>query len=626
MCGIAGLISRVIAPEEAARIASRMGATLSHSGPDGTGQYLEECDGAVVALSHTRLAIVDLQDEAAQPVELADRSLVLVYNGEIYNYRSLVTTQVRELADAAERSDTVALAALLAVNGPSVVSDLRGIFAFAAWDRSRKRLWLARDHLGVKPLYVYEGDGFVLFASEVRAILASGLVPRRVSHAGVLSHLVFGAPIEPLTMVDGVRALPPGSLLEIDCDVNCRSTHWWTLSAAVRVAQEQAFSDRQLGIEVSRAVREQLMADVEVGLFLSGGIDSTAIALACERTGAFPRAITLGFEGDETVDSVLATITAAKLGMKSHLKVFKRSDLIFELDAWLACQDQPSVDGLNVFLVSKAAKELGIRVVLSGIGGDEVFGGYRGFRRARAAGLVAALAKWTGLAPLIRHLPASGERDRRWPRLIELLGGSMPSYFATRSLRGVASTRDALGPEWSNLDPIPAAAWDECRANHDRMPMQSAIALDESAFYLRNVLLRDADQMGMAHSVEIRVPLLDVRLASLSIAGLAHGRGRGAHGKGALLRAMSNSWLNTIAGQSKRGFEVPLRKWMRSDETIRYLRTLIGNDTGDSGGPLMSLAHRSIDGLATGRESAFQALSYVSAVRWMRANGLTDDT
>jgi asparagine synthase (glutamine-hydrolysing) len=618
MCGIAGMIALDHSPSDVEAAVTRMTAALAHRGPDGHGVHAWHGGGLSVALGHRRLSIIDLSDEAAQPFVMKQNSAqALTYNGEIYNYRDLMDARVRARSPIAERSDTATLAVLFALDGIRCVPRLQGIFAFAVWQPSERRLTLARDHFGVKPLYWSRVGQSILFASEVRALLASGMVERRLEPRALASLLEFGAPTEPLTIVRGVQSLAPGATMTIDDQLAVREEQYWRLYPRDTPAEPESIAN-----ELARSVRSQLLADVPVGIFLSGGIDSTALAIAAQRSGAAACAISLFFEGSADSEEVQVRETARHLGLALHSSMLSSSSAAEALLSWMEAQDQPSVDGLNTYLVSRVAKEASLKVALSGLGGDEIFGGYEGYRRSRQwlqAGRWLRPLRWP-VQTSVRRMRIENEKASR---VIDVISGALSPYHASRAMRGMQAIAALL-----RARPVDAALTLEAAslaASFDAEPvLMRRLALLESTFYMRNVLLRDADQMGMSSAIEIRVPLLDPRLAEIAVSALGDPPSRGAMAKPLLVGAIADPLLTQLAAERKRGFSLPLNSWLRSPRSRSMFGELIGGSAKGFEVFRPGVPARVLERFDARRCTAYHLLSIVTTGMWLYRHGVSE--
>jgi len=577
MCGIAGIYSfGRVAPEldrgELARISER----LATRGPDGSGEWISE--DRRLGLAHRRLSILDLSDNAAQPMKSADGRFVISFNGEIYNYRSLRAQLEAAGARFRTTSDTEVLLHLYARNGAAMLPHLRGMFAFAIWDNYGRALFLARDPYGIKPLYTANDGKTFRFASQVKSLVAGGGVSREHDPAGITAFHLFGSVTEPFTLYRDVQALPAGHLQIIDAhgarDPQPFSNVAGVLAeGATRPAAASAL--RSLVREtLLDSVRAHLVADVEVGVFLSAGVDSGALlGLMRDASQQRIRALTLAFEefeGRAEDEAPLAAKVASYYGAEHVVRRVSKEEFDADLPLILDAMDQPSIDGINTWFVAKAAKEVGLKVAISGLGGDELLAGYSSFvdlpRWRRRFGPLAAMPGLGSLArALIRRLAPDVARNR--PKSLGMLeyANSWPGAYLLRrglflphELKSILDA-DVLARGLERLKPLQRIA--QSLVPDPGSDMGRVCAL-ESTQYMRNQLLRDADWAGMAHGIEIRVPLVDATaLASLAaiIPMLAPGLG-----KAALAAAPMRPLPEEIVSRSKTGFTVPTGAWTAS--------------------------------------------------------------
>ena len=579
MCGITGVLGTW--PEaRAAAIASRMIAALAHRGPDGGGLQARAAGRDTwLALAHARLSILDLSDAAAQPMRHDETGSLLIYNGEIYNYRELRTDLERQGHRFRSTGDTEVLLIALVSWGADALRRLNGMYAFAYWDGRGRRLMLGRDPLGIKPLLLARTDRGLVFASELRGLWRSGVVDPCVSPSAVRSFLTYGAVIEPETALSSVVAIPPGRVITATPDGRVGVPEGvWTLDQILQLPRGQASaSGRQPPPEptihraLEGAVRRHLVSDARLGVLLSGGIDSPLLAALADRApGHTPEFITVGFEGIPSSDVEFASAVATHLRGTHTVLTLSGRELSLQIPAAIAAMDQPTVDGINVFVVSSAASGAGIRVLLSGLGGDELFGGYTTFRRApvlaRFGRLVAAVApvltaldrkrrqQWSKVASA-RHIRACREAY-----LLQRAIHWGPSHPAMPAIDGPPDDFQVPPETWQRLGA--AATWD---AFHQ-------IAYLELSFYMRNQLLRDADIFSSAVAVEMRVPYLDLDVvtAAWHVAArdqIARGRGK------AILRQLLERLLPDVPHRRpKSGFTFAWNEWLRGP-----LKALVGD-------------------------------------------------
>lgn len=567
MCGIAAIFSyHTDAPPPARDQLLAMHDAMAPRGPDGDGLWMS--DEYRVAMAHRRLSIIDLSDAGAQPMANRDGSLRIVYNGEIYNYRALRDGLIAQGETFVSESDTEVLLHLYAKHGPDMVRLLRGMFAFAIWDERKRGLFLARDPYGIKPLY-YADDGRTLrLASQVKALLAGGGINTSPEPAGHAGFFLFGNVPEPYTLYRGIKSLPAGGSLWIDTSGRGEPRRWFDLTEELAAAAETPFDPDALRAALVDSVRHHMIADVPVGVFLSSGLDSaTLVSLAAEIEGSSLRTVTLGFDafrGREDDETPLAEEIARHCGTTHETRWITRDDFEAETERLFQAMDQPSIDGVNTYFVSKVATEAGLKVALSGVGGDELFGGYASFRE------VPLLVRTLGL---FRFLPGLGQAFR-WisaPLIRRMASPKYAGLFEYGATYGDAYLlRRGFYMPWElpqvlDADMVKEGLADLVLRNRLketvgglRTARQRMTAL-ESAWYMRNQLLRDSDWAGMAHSLEIRTPLVDVELLRAVAPMLA---GKAPAGKRDMALTPRQRLPETVLERPKTGFSVPVREWL----------------------------------------------------------------
>jgi asparagine synthase (glutamine-hydrolysing) len=577
MCGIAGVIGA--APPRVQPAVRRMMRAMIHRGPDDEG-YEERplgTDGAGLraGLGFRRLAILDLSPAGHQPMVNPATGDLIVFNGEIYNFRWL--RQRLESAGVSFRStgDTEVLLAALSTWGEAAFAELDGMFALAFYHAGSRRILLARDHVGIKPLYVGRAPGALVFASEIRAVLASGLVADDLSAAGVATFLAYGAPQDPLTVHRDVSSFPSGSYAWVDATAAqpatpLRARRYWRFPR-VAAAHSAAGAAETVRFQIDNAVRDQSVADVPLGLFLSGGIDSATLAAFARKRLPDVRTHAVGFESERAVDEIQAAAeTAAAVGTTHAETIVTDATVADRWHQWLAALDRPSIDGLNTFIVSRAVRDGGMTVALSGLGADELFGGYPQFRSVpRMARTLAPLAV---LPDRLREAAASVAfaplRTFRRSRAIDLVSHASSPLDVLLRIRRISTDRElaALGLRAHELglcrEYLPAEEYLAIAEAGDRDVFHT-IAHAECALYMGNTTLRDSDTNGMAHSLEVRVPYLARSLVDYvgSIPGAMHmpAAGQAKH----LLRAAGRGLLpEDVYRRPKTGFSLPIGEWM----------------------------------------------------------------
>jgi asparagine synthase (glutamine-hydrolysing) len=536
-------------------------------------------DGGVgphVVLGARRLAILDRSPRGRMPMGDAEGRRFIVHNGEIYNHRALRDTLASGGLAFRSASDTEAILNGHARFGDDVVPRLRGMFAFALFETApRPRLLLARDRLGIKPLYYHRDAERLVWASEVRALLQSGIVPDAPNPEALLRFLQLGSVPAPQTTVASVMALPAGHCLIVESD-GVRMRRYWDLRtfAPERPAEGHA-ANRRVAAARTRAlldelIEQHLISDVPLGVFLSGGIDSSAlVALAAPRRDR--PLVTLSLVSDDAAhdEAGHARQVAARFGTDHREIAIDARGFALSLPGFFAAMDQPTVDGLNTYLVAGGARREGVTVALSGTGGDEVFWGYRHLRRGawleRAERVVAALPRpaRAGLAHVARYAARSVGRGGL-DRLDYVARPAAPgAYLLVRGLYGAADVQELLGLGAAELDaygPPLSSAGEPRLASGGH-----ALGVREFTHYLENQLLRDTDVMSMAHGVEVRVPFLDHALVEHAVGLPAHVKRAGARPKPLLLDALGDALPRAVWDRPKMGFTLPFSPWLRRD-------------------------------------------------------------
>jgi asparagine synthase (glutamine-hydrolysing) len=570
-----------------------MTAAMRHRGPDEEGFLTGEARAPGLALGMRRLSIIDLAG-GHQPIWNETKDVAVICNGELYNYRELRERLTLCGHRFATQSDTEILVHAWEEWGEDALTELRGMFAFALLDLRERYatapiLFLARDPLGIKPLYYTQTrDGFA-FASEVRALLASGAVPRLLSQDAVTAYLLFGSVSEPVTLLEGVFSLPPGHRMLLHVPERRRTPRarpWWdpAVSPAAREPRKPrdlASAAKTLRPLLEDAVRAHLIADVPVGLFLSSGLDSGAIAaLAAQARGGI-ESFTLTFPGTAFDEAELARLAAKRFKTKHSEVALSGDGVVARMDEALAALDQPSMDGINTYFVSWAAKQAGLKVALSGLGGDELFAGYPTFadtphfaRLIRSAWFVPApvrrmMAPFVGVVARRQGSPDAGRKAAAaW-----MYPDALPhAYFFTRTLFPPGQLERIVEPRFRpstvnadgvTLDPT-WLGWLERTAGEARkLEPLAGVSWLEMRTYMASTLLRDTDAVSMARSLEVRVPLLDTPLVEFmgSLPDVA--RQRAGAQKALLAEALGDLLPQEILAQRKRTFTLPWEEWLR---------------------------------------------------------------
>jgi asparagine synthase (glutamine-hydrolysing) len=582
MCGIAGLVGRI---DESNRSAlRRMNSALSHRGPDGEGYWEAEPDdrGWGAMLAHRRLSILDLSNAAAQPMVDPTAGDVVVLNGEIYNY-----VEMRGRLSAAghhfrSTGDTAVMLRALSVGGRTALKELRGMFAFAFWNARDRSLLLARDPLGIKPLYVAENrdphaDWSVAFASELRALLASGLIGTpKLNPLAAASVVWNGFMVAPQTAVRQIESLMPGEARVFDAAgrETAREAYW---DAGAR-ARAGAIGESDLAESLRESVRLHLASDVPLGVFLSGGVDSSAVAnLAQQAAGGRVSTFTMNFAEAEFSEGPIAQQVAAAIGTDHRELTLTEAHFVAQLERALDSLDQPTFDGLNSYYMSHAVREAGFKVALVGSGGDELFGGYTSFRDLPKLARWSRHTRWLpagARAAAARAVASALQRGRgvfppqtRWAKLPDMLArgdDALALYQLAYALFVPASQAELLaGGHGGLIDGLPDAMRSRLRAEIESVDMLTAIGRMERTMFLGERLLRDTDAASMSASIEIRLPLVDQVLVE-DVERLPTQARFAPIGTKAALRRMGLQGLDPkLFDRPKAGFVLPYDRWLR---------------------------------------------------------------
>lgn len=638
MCGIAGIAARngKVAPE----VLERATQSLAHRGPDDAGTILIREDApepVEVGLGNRRLAILDLSPLGHQPMQDPASGNWIVYNGEIYNYREIRERLGREGERFHSHSDTEVLLKAYGRWGEHCLRELRGMFAFAIWDARHHRLFVARDAMGIKPLYYASSGPYFLFASEVRTLLGTGLVQHRLDRAGLYNYLAFGSLYDPITLIEGVSALRPGHYLVWEKGA-VRETMYWDLTSKESQTRnthatpaERKQLEEELYAVLDESVRMQMVSDVPVGVFLSGGIDSSSLAGILSRGGSEVSTFSIVFRESDYSEAEFSRMVASKFGTDHHEILVSQGDALDALPGAVQAMDQPTIDGLNTYLVSRQTRAAGIKVALSGLGGDELFAGYSSFRTvprmerfSKVWRYLPSLAR-TPVAGAFALVTASSDQNRKIATLLRANGRVPHPYFLARMLFTPAQ-RDAL-----------CVSRDEGVLEQANAPLQESLGhtrnLDavnrvsylEARCYMLNTLLRDADGMSMAHGLEVRVPLIDHQLAEKLMAMPGEWKLDRDMPKPLLVGALSGALPDEIVHRAKRGFTLPFEHWLRDELRSEIEQTLQRSADGALAAVLNPVAVRAIwDDFGRGTTSWSRPWSLYVLQRWCERHAVTN--
>ena len=577
MCGLTAIFSYGdnAPPVDEAELL-RMREAMIARGPDGAGTWISA--NRRVGLAHRRLAIIDVGASGSQPMALKDEAgnirLQISYNGEIYNYKELRAELISQGRTFRTNSDTEVLLQLYDRDGANMLRKLRGMFAFSIWDEAKQGMLLARDAYGIKPLYYSDQGGVLRIASQVKALLKGGGISTTPNPAGHVGFFTLGYVPEPHTMYKEIQSLPAGTSLWLRKGGQKIESQHFDFRSEMIAVETSGFgtSAEQLRAALVETIEYHLVSDVPVGVFLSAGLDSASImALVSEVVGAEMETMTLRFDefaGSAMDEAPLAAEIAKLYKTRHQTRTVSGSDFIAEKDNLLAAMDQPTIDGVNTYFVAKEAADMGLKVAISGVGGDELLAGYESFRQ------VPSLVEKLGWIPGIGILgPAF--RVLSGPILKRLTSPKYASVFEYSADYGSAYLlRRGLFLPWELTDfldvDLVREGWGQLHLRENLnatisgvTDSRSKVSLLESAWYMRNQLLRDADWAGMAHSLEIRTPLVDAALFT-KIAG------RG-FTKLDMARSPKIPLPNSVLNRPKTGFSIPVRNWMQ-DQSERGVR------------------------------------------------------
>jgi asparagine synthase (glutamine-hydrolysing) len=546
----------------------------SHRGPDDEGIYVVSCGSDTVALGHRRLAIIDLSALGHQPMVNPDTGDVLVFNGEIYNFTELRDELVRYGLTFRGHSDTEVILRAYERWDTDCLARLKGMFALGLWDFHKRRLLLARDHTGMKPLYLARlSGGGAIFASELKALRASGLLDENLDLRAVAGFLAYGAVQEPLTIFRGARAVPPASWLQLNScgEETAAGRHFQIPLPSPGQSRRKLNELVEQGKSIlQKAVKRHLISDVPIGMFLSAGLDSTGIlGIACKVASAKLNAFTVVVHDRASNEGPIARQTAARLGAVYHECPISLEAAPGYAEKALGSMDQPALDGLNTYIISREVRKQGIVVALSGLGGDELFGGYRAF---------SLIPKWNRWLRLFQSIPV----PLRSP-LLKLATADMASSTRSKAEDIVRASRTIADLYFQHRRLLSDRMMAALGINPTALQLTSSFQLGgeeiarcivpgdavasisrlEAVFYMRNVLLRDSDVFGMANSLEIRLPLLDREFMHWAY-GLPGSvlLPRGNADKFLLRKLCGEFYTVEQTGRAKTGFTLPYAQWL----------------------------------------------------------------
>ncbi len=560
MCGITGILHFNKLPDAPQRVV-RMTNAIAHRGPDAEGFY----DEPAIALGHRRLSIIDLSGAANQPFIDPTGNYVMVFNGEIYNYLELR----QQLSDYpfTTSSDTEVLMAAFCKWGIDCVKLLEGMFAFAIWDKRNETLWLARDRMGVKPLYFFRNDDAFAFSSENRSLLASSLINPSIDQQSMFEFLSLQSTGYPNAIINNIHQLQAGCCMKLTVNASDTIKYWSLTDNKINIEGDGATIRKNLFDKMNEAVAKRMMSDVPMGAFLSGGIDSSAVvALMSLNSREKINTFNLAFTEKEYDESGYAETIAKRFGTNHVKHLLRPEDFLDKVIAGLDAMDSPSADGINTFVLSGAIRSAGLKVALTGIGGDELFAGYPGFTRFYKLNNASAgyqlsypLRKMASL--LLQYSPSNKNK-----RLAEMLAitdtGISNVYPIIRKIFSPDLIRQLINTNIQQIG-LEKMLKDELRAI-EKFDLFSQYSIAEYMGYTQHTLLKDADQMSMAVGLEIREPFFDHKLIEYTLS-IADNIKFPHYPKKLMVEALEPLLPDEIVHRKKQGFVLPWEKWMRNE-------------------------------------------------------------
>ncbi|MGA6983315.1 MAG: asparagine synthase (glutamine-hydrolyzing) [Candidatus Sulfotelmatobacter sp.] len=576
MCGIVGIIgfNASVPPE----LLQRATNSLAHRGPDDSGTVLlrDSLDTAIeIGMGSRRLAILDLSSAGHQPMHDPTTGNWIVHNGEIYNFREIRSRLERAGFQFSSMSDTEVILKAYAHWGEDCLQEFRGMFAFAIWDARQHCLFVARDPMGIKPLYYYRSDRYFIFSSEIRTLLGTGLVPRRIDSAGLLNYLTFGSVCDPNTLIENVSALRAGHLLTWQAGKAVEEEYFDLIGSECEFAPAQRqTAENDISGMLDEVVQMQLVSDVPLGVFLSGGIDSSALVAILHRNGVQPNTFSIVFREGDYSEAEYSRIVARHFHTDHHEITVSQFDLFSAIGPAIRAMDSPTIDGINTYFVSQHTRAAGVKVALSGLGGDEIFAGYSTFRTVpsmeRLSGFwqhVPGVAR-KPLASLFAAAVPSSDQSRKLTALADDSESAIHPYFLSRMLftpeqqAGLLVGREMKMHGSSARVENPST---DCLDRAQNLDAINRVSYLESRSYMLNTLLRDSDSMSMAHGLEVRVPLIDHQLARRVLALPGSWKMDSTMPKPLLVRALRGALPDSIVHRAKKGFTLPFEQWLRQD-------------------------------------------------------------
>lgn len=620
MCGIAGYID--FENKLDLQLIKTMVKSIEHRGPDAFGY---EQVGEHVLLGHTRLSILDLSNLAHQPMLSQDAKVILSYNGEIYNYKTLRSDLANYGFLFKSQSDTEVLLNSYLHYGHNLLTKISGMFAFAVWDEHKQKLLLARDPAGIKPLYYYPLPKGIIFASEIKAILSVLQEKRRVNKQGLAEYLWYGNTISENSLFKGIYKLLPGHLLEFSPAQGIQIKPYRKISEISPSKDSFSTAAFKVRDKLERAVISHLQSDVPVGVLLSGGVDSTALtAFASRHYPAKLKTFSVGFDYESIANELsVAAKTAQQFSTEHHEFTIKANDISATLERLVFCHDEPFADPANIPLYLLSAHLTGqVKVVLQGDGGDELFGGYRRYQILANKNLWVMLTHFASLSASLISNTAKRERLLRFCQAI------LQNNDAMRM--AMLLTRD--GQDYSPLSLLSPSMLAQLQVNNpfeqyikfdrefsDLDSLQKMLYTDYSIL-LPHTFLEKVDKPSMAHGLEVRVPFLDDELMQYALSLPSHYKASGRQKKRVLRCALRGIVADSILDAPKRGFDVPINHWLRGSLSDYLRQVLLDSDFLDSGIVDMKILEKTIDAHISGQNNfGFILWKYLNLALWKKA-------
>jgi asparagine synthase (glutamine-hydrolysing) len=567
MCRIAGLINRSINISSVEVIVTEMCQLLKHGGPDGEGIYINEENNLV--LGHRRLSLIDLSSNGHQPMSYANSRYYISYNGELYNYLELKNELIKAGCYFNSHSDTEVILAAFATWGTKAFARFNGMFAFALCDNDTKELFLVRDSIGMKPLYYANTLEGLAFASEIKAFKVIPYLQQRNNNSDIYL-MAYGHLPEPITTLKEVKPLEKGTWLKYHIPSATIETHLFKQHSYFEKIDDRKEAVGYIKNSLNDAVQRHLLSDAPIGVFLSGGLDSSIVTLLANKTREDLKTVSIFFEDKNYSEKQYQDLLQGGLSFTQHQYLITANDFHDNLSGIMNAMDLPSCDGINTWFISKYAKENGLKAMLSAVGGDELYGGYPSFDRMKATLLLKKIPNKI----LRKSISASSKKIRRIPYLS--INGAVGEYLFLRGQfipSEIAKYLDAdEGEVWKILEEEPLIK------NIDYLTVGNQASFIECNLYMQNQLLRDADIMSMAHGVEIRLPFLDMAFVNLSLQISSLLKYSGSRKKQLLIDSFKDILPEQIWNRPKMGFTFPFKEWLGDD---RYVKSRNGKYMGE---------------------------------------------